>query len=117
MESSKALATLHGEELNSVAFVMDYVEFGFNGPVLRSLSNPKVNTGLVEKKFPEESSRDTLCSLIGATVVNCQVQEGEFIKITFEGKRWIEIPLDDSTRIGPEAAHFHPADKSTMYIW
>jgi hypothetical protein len=38
-------AGLVGEQLNTVAFVMDYVEFGFNGPVLRALTGPIVRTG------------------------------------------------------------------------
>jgi len=34
--------SLVGHELNIVAFVMDYVEFHFNGPILRALTNPIV---------------------------------------------------------------------------
>ena len=36
--SGDELAELVGSQLNTVAFVMDYVEFKFNGPILRALS-------------------------------------------------------------------------------
>jgi hypothetical protein len=35
-------AIILGEPLSAVAFVRDYVEFHFDGPVLRAISNPRV---------------------------------------------------------------------------
>src|SRR5437763_16667810 len=42
--SDHDLTELVGTQLNTVAFVMDYVEFKFNGPVLRALTDPMVDT-------------------------------------------------------------------------
>ena len=57
--------SLVGEEFNAVAFVMDYVEFDFNGPILRALSPPRLEHEGGIFTFPEPGSRDALCSLIG----------------------------------------------------
>jgi hypothetical protein len=70
-------AGLVGEQLNTVAFVMDYVEFSFNGPVLRALTGPIVQTGELRLRFPEPGSRDALCSLIGSEVVAVTITEDE----------------------------------------
>lgn len=45
VESRPGIEGLIGEELNVVSFVMDYVEFHFNGPVLRALTKPTVEVG------------------------------------------------------------------------
>ena len=42
---SQLLDRLVGEEVNAVSFVMDYVEFHFNGPVLRAIADPVVHRG------------------------------------------------------------------------
>ena len=62
------IQSLPGEILNAVAFVMDYVEFHFNGPVLRAFTNPVVDAGGSQIAFDQPGSRDALCSLIGAEV-------------------------------------------------
>src|SRR5438132_5217308 len=67
---------LVGEQLNTVAFVMDYVEFKLNGPVLRALTNPIVQSSGVRVRFPKAGSREALWSLIGSEVVAVTIREG-----------------------------------------
>ena len=62
------LEDLVGWELSTVAFVRDYVEFHFDGPILRSLARPIVCAGSARHEFPEVGSRDALCDLIGREV-------------------------------------------------
>lgn len=108
---------LVGEELNAVCFVMDYVEFHFNGPLLRALSNPVLEKGKERHAFPAPGSRDALCSLIGATVVEVDVRDEVAIEIGLSSGHVLRIPLDQSARIGPEAAHFLPGVGGPLQVW
>ncbi len=101
-----SISDLVGEDLNAVCFVMDYVEFHFNGPVLRALSNPMVSTMAGVWKFPEPGSRDQLSTLIGLTVARVVVQDEEAINLAFSNGFNLSVPLDYEHRTGPEAAHF-----------
>ena len=102
----RGLESLVGEELNAVSFVMDYVEFHFNGPVLRALTNPTVWIGSVEARFPNPGSRDTLCALIGREVKSVTHTHADGIELTLAGGARLRVPLDEASYIGPEAAHF-----------
>jgi hypothetical protein len=116
-------AGLVGEQLNTVAFVMDYVEFGFNGPVLRALTGPIVRTGKLRLRFPEPGSRDALCSLIGSEIVAITITDNEKIQVELASRQTLTIPLDRESRVGVEAAHYVPAASSgalriaDMLIW
>src|SRR4029077_15383684 len=61
-------AGLVGEQLKTVAFVMNLVGVKFNGPVVRALTNPIVESDGLRLRYPESGSRDALCSLIGSEV-------------------------------------------------
>jgi hypothetical protein len=114
---------LVGEKLNTLAFVMDYVEFMFNGPVLRALASPSVQSGEMRFRFPEPGSRDALCSLIGSKVLAITITEGERIEVVVDTGQTLTIPLDDESRVGREAAHYVPAASdgtlriADMLIW
>lgn len=71
LEESKLLEDLVGEELSSVSFVQDYVQFDFNGPLLTSFADPIVQVEDQTLRFPEGASRDKPCSLIGQQVMTC----------------------------------------------
>jgi hypothetical protein len=114
---------LAGEQFTVVAFVMDYVEFHFNGPVLRSLTNPIVQTEAGRAEFPAPGSRDALCTLIGSTVDVASVHAGDRIEIRTAENQTLIVPLDEASRRGPEAAHLVPLDETgradvpDMTIW
>ena len=111
------------EQLNTVAFVMDYVEFGFNGPVLKALTNPVVESGGRHYRFPESGSRDALCSLIGSDVSALVIKEDDRIELVLKRERTLTIPLDRASRRRIEATHYLPAASdgslrvADMLIW
>jgi hypothetical protein len=118
MNLTNPFAILVGEELNTVAFVMDYVEFHFNGPRVRALTNPIVHTSRGDVQFPMPGSRDALCSLIGLAVSEAALKEGNSLTFSFSSGVELIIPLDPDSYIGPEALHWHPADGiAHMKIW
>ena len=121
--SGDELAELVGSQLNTVAFVMDYVEFKFNGPILRALSNPIVEIGTSRHLFPSAGSRDAFCELIGSDVRSVVVRPQDRIEVETDRGAKLIIPLDDESRRGAEAAHFVPAAPNgalltrEMIIW
>ena len=118
MKARRTIESLVGEELNTVAFVMDYVEFHFNGPVLRAFTAPRVSPGTDLPTFPEPGSRDVLCTLIGASVQAVEVRDEEHIRLDFADGRSLTIPLDFASRVGPEAATFQgELIHSALDVW
>ena len=108
---------LVGQQLNAVSFVMDYVEFHFNGPVLRSLTAPIVEIGSQQFRFPDVGSRDAFCSCIGATVSRADLISGKAIKIGFDAGAGILIPLDQAHCASGESAHFIPEGEGRVMVW
>ena len=123
------LESLVGLELSAVAFVRDYVEFQFDGPVLRALANPLVRTEGDKSQFPDPGSRDALCSLIGRAIESVRVIWSEDSptgdeRIEFAVRdATVVIPLGPERGDCPEAAHFIPGRRDGsrllegMIIW
>jgi hypothetical protein len=99
---------LVGEQLNMVCFVMDYVEFHFNGPILRALTSPIVSFPDGSWQFPGAGSRDALCRLIGTEVESVDVSRDKIELVMYHGAQLV-IQLGEASRRGPEAAHYVPA--------
>jgi hypothetical protein len=116
-EQKRNISMLIGRSVSAVCFVMDYVEFHFDGPILRSLSNPTVTFPGNESTFPTPGSRDALCSIIGATVEAIEVEEGTAMLVRLDSGHTITVPLDLGSRIGPEAAHFVSQEDHVMDVW
>lgn len=114
------LAELVGLEVSAVSFVRDYVELHFDGPVLRSLSDPVVMSGRGEFRFPDIGSRDALCELIGREVV-AAVDEPMRLMLRFDEQSAFVIPTSSDVA-GAEIAHLVPFidgvhDTLGMSIW
>ena len=120
MRDVNELEDLGGRELSTVAFVRDYVEFHFDGPILRSLARPIVHAGGVRHEFPEAGSRDALCGLIGRVVEGAD-DLPDRLSLRFSDDAILDIPKasDDA---GAEVAHFVPTvkgklDVASMMTW
>jgi hypothetical protein len=111
------LDSLAGEQLSGVAFVQDYVEFHYDGKILRSLTPPCVTLAGSKVTFPQRGSRDAFCSLIGRAVQEVRLKENDSIEIVFGESAAITIPLNPGARTGPEAAHFVPGENQPMEVW
>jgi len=110
------MGALLGEPLNEVIFVMDYFQVGFNGPRLTCLTAGRVELPSGERfVFPEAGSRDALCGLIEAVLAQVE-DDDETLRLIFSDGRALAIPLDDESRVGPEAAMFHVGDQPIV-VW
>ena len=117
MKNVREVSDLVGEEISAVCFVRDYVEFHFDGPILRSLLNPIVCHDGVECRFPEAGSRDALCKLIGAVVHCINLQENHALKITMSDNLELIISLDASCGEMSEVMHFVPKINGPIQVW
>jgi hypothetical protein len=115
-EPANLFGSLLGEPVNAVSFVMDYVEFHFNGQVIRALSSPILETQSGRFQFPSAGSRDALCSLIEDTVTDVQASEDSSLTLSFSSGARLTVPLDHQSRVGPEAVHFMK-DGEFVVIW
>jgi hypothetical protein len=128
MDANDALAVLRDGHLDTVSFVMDYVEFRINYNVLRALTPPIVeDSDGLRSQFPEPGSRDALCGLIDTTVesateVGSDEADNRRIEVRTDKGHVLTIPLAGD-RDGPERAHLVPADEqgrlqvAEMFIW
>ena len=107
-----------GEELSAVSFVCDYVEFHFNGQIVRALTPPTVVNKSGSFTFPETGSRDNLCFLIGNSVVSISGEDGEdLFEMVFQSGEKVSIPLAHDKRTGPEAMHYVSLMDSISRYW
>jgi hypothetical protein len=108
---------LKGKEISTVAFVRDYVEFHFDGPILRSIADPRITIHDRVFQFPDRGSRDALCGVIGSTVTSIELQEGRSCELAVSNDARITIPLDIEHQHGYESMHFCIPGVQPMYIW
>ena len=111
------LQNLVGEQLSSVIFVADYVQFDFNGPVFTAYSNPTAVHQGKPARFPDPSSRDMLCALILQQVQAVIELENERIELTFESGDQLVVRLDPASFRGPEAATFADPKVAGLRVW
>jgi hypothetical protein len=116
-ENLPDLQVLVGEQLNAVTFVMDYVQFHFNGPGLTALNHPIVEFRGSRTEFPSPGSRDALCSLIEQEVELVEDLEHVHIRLVFRSGHVLIVPLDEGSYIGPEAATFSDPTKPGLRVW
>jgi hypothetical protein len=111
VEADDALSRLIGGHLDTVSFVMDYVEFRIDYNVLRALSPPRVTLhDGTTTAFPEPGSRDALCHLIDTDVAQARLVNGDEPRIEIRTSRGDVLCIDIDDTDSPESAHLVPAD-------
>ena len=115
--SQPSVQGLVGEQLSAVAFVQDYVELHFDGPVIRALTNPIVVSNGARISFPAPGSRDALCQFIGRKVAKIELQEQVSLTCHFQGDGSIIVPLDHGSCRAAEAMHFQESPTGTLQVW
>jgi hypothetical protein len=94
VEQENALSKLVGARLTSVQFVLDYLILGFDERgALTTLIWPEICHENKHASFGMVGYRDDLCSLIEKTVKSATMEQDETIRIHFENRAEIRIPL------------------------
>lgn len=117
MPSEPSLEILVGEPINGVAFIMDYVEVYFNGPVLRCIANPTVRTSSGVSTFPENGSRDALCTLIGDSPSRIDLAPELSLTVHMTSGTVLTVPLDAAHSYGGESINFVPGINRSVLVW
>jgi hypothetical protein len=110
------LSHLVGTPLGAITFVRDYVQLGFDGPVLTAHSHPVVVQDNALFKWDDCGYRDALCRRIGATVISAAVTNDEQIRIEFTDRAVISISVRMGDYTGPEAAVLW-AEPHLIVVW
>jgi hypothetical protein len=113
----RSVEGLVGGQLSAVAFVQDYVELHFDGPVIRALTNPVIHLNGAQLRFPAAGSRDALCQFIGRLVAKVELAESVSLTCHFQGGGSIIVPLDPDSYRGAEAMHFQESPTGTLQVW
>jgi hypothetical protein len=118
-EPPTRLPEIIGEQLSAVSFVQDYVEFHFDGPVLRVYTRPTISAPEGEFRFPEAGSRDALCTAIRDLVCGVDIQEHSHITLHLSSGRKITVAIRDDGSPGPEAFTFQtePCNSTVFEVW
>ena len=119
MERIDRLEDLKGTQISGVAFICDYVEFYFGGPfpVLRSISDPIIESEGIVHRFPGQGSRDELCRVIGSKVLRVDLKENSALELIMSNDCKVRIPLDPVSFHGGEAMHFVPVYNGPIQVW
>jgi hypothetical protein len=78
-DPNQALNILIGEELSSIEFVRDYIQFRFDGPCLTAITDPIINVGQQQYSRTDTGDCDLLLGFIGLPVEETLLKENEII--------------------------------------
>lgn len=117
MSTVEQIEDLVGGRISAVCFVADYLELHFHGPVLRALVAAIVETPSAVFVFPEAGSREAMCGLIGAAVLDVIVDDDRLIQLHCDNGLIFTIPFDIAFSAGSEAAHFVTGRNRSIAVW
>lgn len=106
----QSLGQIVGQKLNSVTFVMDYVQLEFDDARLTAFTQPYLVPDKTILRWDDPGYRDTLCGQIGRKVSSVAIRGGDAIEVAFETGIVVGISLKDQDYRGAEAAMFNGRD-------
>lgn len=112
----KLLHEIRGARLTSVQFVLNYLILGFDEKgALTTLVWPEIIDRGMTMRFGMPGYRDSLCALITKTVEDLEITNDETMRIAFDSKMRIEIPLRAYEHAGDRAIFTAP--KNRLFVW
>ena len=110
------LSAIEGQELASVAFVQDYLQLDFGGPILTLYIWPEVFRPEGSYGFGEPGYRDMLCEEILGSVEAASYEDAIALEIAFESGVIFRVSLRDADYLGPEAGQFLSGEEGEPLI-
>ncbi len=109
---------LRDAPLSSVEFVQDYLQLHFDGPLLTLYVWPDVaDADGISIAFGEPGYRDALCSVIGETVTQPELNEGRSLTVEFENGTVFALSLRDEDLDVAEAGSFRAATDDELLVF
>ena len=101
------VSAVEGQELQSVAFVEDFLELRFaDGPLLTLYDWPSVILSEYSVSYGEPEYRNQLCAQIGEEVETAELEEGGTLTIKLANGNVIALSLREEDLSGPEAGSY-----------
>jgi hypothetical protein len=94
---------LDGEALNSVTFILDYIQLHFGRSTISALSKTSIQVDGITVQEGDDQFRNRLCEQIGKIVERFELNRGSACVIMLEDHSSISISLKTSDYRGPEA--------------
>lgn len=117
--NSTRISDVMNERLSAVSFLHDYIEFHFDGKIVRVFTGPVV-TRNGEAFGPNQLGwRDALCSLIESTAERVEFagDYGANLRLTFSDDVVVDISLVSSDASVPEALHYVGGENQAIEVW
>lgn len=109
---------LRDTQLSSVAFVQDYLELDFDGPLLTLYVWPDVaDADGISIAYGEPGYRDALCSVIGETVTTPELTEGRALTVEFENGTVLALSLREEDIDIAEAGSFRATAEDELLVF
>lgn len=100
-----ALRLLATKRLDSVVFVLDYIQLNFGNACLSILTDIRINDDRGVFEWNQDCSRDAICRRIGSVVVEA-ARAGDRIILRFQDGAQLSFSIAEEARSGPEAVNF-----------
>ncbi len=109
---------LRDTQLSSVAFIQDHLQLDFDGPLLTLYIWPDVaDADGISIAFGEPGYRDALCSVIGETVTEPELNEGRALTVEFENGTVLALSLREEDIDVAEAGSFRASDEDELLVF
>ncbi|WP_396274138.1 hypothetical protein [Hyphomonas sp.] len=108
------IRSVEGEELSGVCFVRDYIEFHFDGPVVRLMGKVMIHRNGVTLTHESSRFKNWICEIIGKSVEHLDADSANKLLILFSNGDKIEL---QSAGFGKEFAHYISYPEKRMQIW
>ena len=105
-EMTLDLNPIVGEKLSAVTFVADYLQLHFDGPVLTSVTHPRVVIDGKSYSWDSPCYKDKVCKLIFKSVIRTKIVPEKYVRIDFERGNRIEISIRPEDYVAGEALWF-----------
>jgi hypothetical protein len=100
-----ALRLLATKRLDSVVFVLDYVQLKFGNACLSILTDIRIDDERGVFEWNQDCSRDAMCRRIGSVLVEA-AHESDRIVLRFQDSAQLSFSIAAEVRSGPEAVNF-----------
>ena len=107
--------SLAGEHLTAVEFVEDFLQLRFGEALLILYVWPDVaDADAISVAFGQPGYRDALCSTIGESVTEANLDDGRSLTVEFENGTVFALSLRPEDLDTPEVGSFQSADGETV---